>query len=127
MPQFSQIRELLYVWAAYSQDRQGHGYPKQSAFASIRVDGGNRSTDTYIDETPKEVIAVEKEIDKMPPPFKAILAAEYIKRGSQSKKAIYLGIDRRLYAERLRHIHEHLMWVMYGIEIQPKNSTTGLL
>lgn len=107
------IKELLREWAAWSIDRQG-SYPKQSAFATERVDNSNRSTDTYFDDAPEEIVKLNDEIELLAPGFKRIIALEYLDRRPQKVKAAVLGIPRQVFSQRLLWIHEQLSFAMFG-------------
>ena len=105
------IKELLREWASYHIDNR-HGYPTQSAFANERVDGNNRSTDTFR-EMPEDVRSVNREIERLAPPFKRIIALEYLDRRPQKTKAALLGIPRQVFSQRLLWIHEQLKFAMF--------------
>jgi hypothetical protein len=107
------IKELLREWAAWSVDRQS-SYPRQAAFASERVDNSNRSTETYYDDAPDEIVKLNTEIERLAPGFKRIIALEYLDRRPQKTKAAVLGIPRQVFSARLLWIHEQLNHVMYG-------------
>lgn len=107
------IKELLREWASFHIDKR-HGYPTQSAFATERVDGNNRSTDTFR-EMPAEIVRLNAEIEKLAPAFKRILSLEYLDRRPQKTKAALLGIPREVFSVRLRFIHEQLNHVMFGL------------
>lgn len=115
------IKELLREWACYYQDGYGTGYPKQSAFATERVQTSNRSTDTFR-EVPEIIQRLndningnsEKGINGLAPGFKRIIALEYLDRRPQKTKAALLGIPRQVFSQRLLWIHEQLNFVMFG-------------
>ena len=108
------IKWLLAEWAAWTIDRYGKGYPSQAPFASIRVDGGNRSTDTFLEEAPAEVIKLNEEIERLAPAFKRIVAVEFCDRRPQKTKASIIGIPRQIYNQRVRWILEQLDYAMFG-------------
>lgn len=107
------IKWLLREWACYYVDGVGTGYPKQSAFVTERVQTSNRSTETYR-EVPDEVKELNDEIEKLAPPFKRIIALEYLDRRPQKTKAAVLGIPRQVFSQRLLWIHEQLNFAMWG-------------
>lgn len=107
----NRIKSLLAEWASYQIDKR-HGYPTQSAFARERVDGNNRSTDTYR-EMPVDVVKLDVEIERLAPGFKRIIALEYLDRRPQKIKAAVLGIPRQVFSQRLLWIHEQLDFVMF--------------
>jgi hypothetical protein len=106
------IKELLREWASFHIDKR-HGYPSQAAFATERVDGSNRSTDTFR-EMPAEVVKINGEIERLAPGFKRIIALEYLDRRPQKTKAALLGIPRQVFSQRLLWIHEQLNFTMWG-------------
>jgi hypothetical protein len=107
------IKDLLAEWAARSIDRQ-KSYPSQAAFATERVDNSNRSTESYYDDAPEEIVKLNGEVERLAPPFKRILALEYLDRRPQKVKAAVLGIPRQVFSQRLLWIHEQLNFVMFG-------------
>jgi hypothetical protein len=106
------IKELLAEWASHQIDKR-HGYPSKSAFANERVDGDNRSTDTYR-EMPAEIVKLDVEIEKLAPGFKRVVALEYLDRRPQKTKAVLLGIPRQVFSQRLGFVHEQLTHAMWG-------------
>jgi len=109
------IKDMIVEWAAWSIDRRG-GYPRQAAFASERVDNWNRSTDTYYDNAPPDIVRLNDEIERLAPPFKRVLALEYLDRRPQKTKAALLGIPRQVFSMRVCWIHEQLAFAMFGEE-----------
>lgn len=107
------IKELLREWAGWYVDNMGAGYPKQSPFATERVQNDNRSTETYR-EMPAEIVKLNVEIERLAPGFKRILSLEYRDRRPQKTKAALLGIPREVFSARLRWIHEQLDYTMFG-------------
>lgn len=107
------IKDLLNEWAAWSIDRRG-GYPRQAAFASERVDNCNRSTETYYDNAPPEIVRLNDEVERLAPPFKRILALEYFDRRPQKTKAALLGMPRQVFSQRVLWIHQQLSYAMFG-------------
>lgn len=108
------IKTLLREWAGYHIDGYGTGYPKQSAFATERVQTSNRSTETYR-EMPEEIVKLNTEIERLAPGFKQILRLEYLDKRPQKTKAALLGIPREVFSVRLRFIHEQLDHTIYGV------------
>jgi len=111
--QLDRIKTLLHEWAALSIDNVG-GYPRQAAFATERVDNCNRSTETFYDDAPEEIIKLNGEIAKLAPGFKRIIALEYLDRRPQKTKAAVLGIPRQVFSARLLWCHEQLNFAMFG-------------
>lgn len=96
--------------------KHGSGYPKQAPFASVRVDGGNRSTDTYYDDAmPDDIAKLHRVVDGLAPAFKRIVALEYVDKRPQKTLAKMLGIPRQVFSQRLNFIHEQLEFAMFGI------------
>lgn len=113
------IKELLLVWAVWAIDRKG-GYPREAAFAKERVDNSNRSTETYYDNAPPEVIKLNDEIERLAPPFKRILRLEYLDRRPQKTKAAIEGIPRQVFSQRVNWIHVQLNYAMYPESVMTK-------
>jgi hypothetical protein len=110
---FSRIKELLNEWAGFYMDFVGTGYPKQSAFATERVQTSNRSTET-LRSVPDDVLRLNREIELMAPAFKQIIHLEYMRKGPQKVKASILGIGQAVYSMRLSFIYESLEHKMFG-------------
>lgn len=107
------IKDLLCEWASRAIDRQ-HTYPTQSAFVTERVQDNNRSTETYFDNAPADIIKLNDEIERLAPPFKRVLALEYLDKRPQKSKAVLLGIPRQVFSQRVLWIHEQLHFAMFG-------------
>ena len=107
------IKELLQAWAGWHMDGREGGYPRSVSFANERVQNDNRSTDTLC-EMPEEVKRIDDEIERLAPPFKAIVALEYRDRRPQKTKAALLKIPRQVFSQRLLWIHEQLTYTMWG-------------
>lgn len=108
------IKDLLQTWATLNANKATGGYPKQSAFATERVDSSNRSTDTYYDGWPADIIQLDSEVEKLAPMFKRILALEYLDKRPQKTKAAVVGISREVFSQRVRYMHIQLSYTMYG-------------
>ena len=108
------IKDLLCEWASWVIDRQTGGYPAQSAFANERVQDSNRSTDSFYDNAPPEIIKVNNEIERFAPPFKQVLRLEYFDKRPTKTKAALLNIPRQVFAQRVSWIHQQLSFSMYG-------------
>lgn len=108
------IKELLREWACYYQDGYGMGYPKQCAFAIVRVDGSNRSTETYR-AIPDVIASLNDYIEHgLAPTFKRIVQLEYRDRRPQKTKAALMDMPRQVYCQRLSYAHEQLNHMMFG-------------
>lgn len=107
------IKDLLREWACFYKDGLGGGYPKQAAFATERVDGDNRSTETYRD-IPAVIVKLNDYIENsLAPNFKVIVHLEYLDRRPQKTKAAVLKMARSVYCARLTYVHEQLNFAMY--------------
>lgn len=107
------IKTLLQEWAGYYIDHYGTGYPKQTPFATERVQNNNRSTETYRD-IPEQIVKLNGAIEALAPTFKRIIALEYRDPRPQKTKAAVMGIPRQVFSQRLLWIHEQLNFVMFG-------------
>ena len=107
------IKNMLREWACWHHDKLAAGYPRQSAFATERVDNSNRSTETFR-EMPDDIKQLNDEIEKLAPNFKSVLTLEYLDRRPQKTKAAVLGIPRQVFSQRLLWIHEQLNFAMFG-------------
>jgi hypothetical protein len=113
------IKAALRDWASWHLHREGGGgpggYPSQSAFATERVQASNRSTDTYAEaQMPSDLYMLDVLIERLAPPHKRVLAAEYLDRRPQKAKAEMLNMPRQIFSAHLRWIHEQLDFTMYG-------------
>lgn len=110
------IKELLSEWACYYQDGYGTGYPRQVSFATERVQGANRSTETYR-AIPDVIVKLNEYIENsLAPAFKKIIRLEYMDRRPQKTKAALLDMPRQVYCARLAWIHTQLDFVIFGEE-----------
>jgi hypothetical protein len=112
------IKAALRDWASWHLHRESGGgpggYPRQSAFATERVQNLNRSTDTYYDShMPPDLHVLDGYIERLAPGHKRIIAVEYLDRRPQKAKAEMLGITRQIYSAQLRWTHEQLNYLMY--------------
>jgi len=101
------IKDMLTEWSSYYIDRADNGYPKQSPFATERVQNNNRSTDTYYD-LPTDVVRLNLEIEGLSPPHRIIIREQYTKRGSLRDHARNLVMSHQCYAQILGFVHDHL-------------------
>ena len=113
---FQMIKDLLSEWAAWSKDRTQGGYPSQVSFATERVQSSNRSTESYYDNAPPDIIKLDRHIESLAPMFKQILRLEYFDNRPTKTKAAILHIPRQVFAQRISWIHEQLAFDMYGDE-----------
>lgn len=115
----NRIKAALRDWASWHLHRESGGgpggYPRQSAFATERVQTSNRSTDTYSDAVmPPDLLRLDIHIERLAPAHKRMVAVEYLDRRPQKAKAEMFGIPRQIYSAQLRWIHEQLEFSMYG-------------
>lgn len=113
------IKAALRDWAHWHLHRESGGgpggYPRQSAFATERVQNNNRSTDTYSDsQMPADLLFLDSQIERLAPGHKRVIAVEYMDRRPQKAKAETLGLSRQIYSAQLRWVHEQLDYLMYG-------------
>jgi hypothetical protein len=109
-----QIRDMLQEWACWQYDRHGLSYPRQAAFVQERVQTSSTGEGDHR-EMPQDLVKLNREIDKLAPGFKRIVALEYIDRRPQKAKAADLGISREAFSARLRFVHEHLGHIIFGV------------
>lgn len=112
------IKDALRAWASWHLHRESGGgpggYPRQSAFATERVQTSNRSTDTYSDaQMPPDLLLLDTFIERLAPGHRRVIALEYLDRRPQKAKAEVLGIPRQIYSAHLRWTHEQLHFLMY--------------
>ena len=121
----SNIEVLLGEWGAWKrgENRAALGYPDQSAFVRMRVDGARRA-DPYALLVDDDLRRLDEElIPGLHPDYKTILACHYIKNGPVKTKAYELKISVRLYYTTLEHAHKalaHQMGGRYAQGFEPK-------
>lgn len=108
------IKELLYKWAAWVVERETGGFPSQSAFVSERVQSSNRSTDSFYDNAPEDILRLQVEIERLAPLFKQVLRLEYFDKRATRIKAAVLGIPRQVFSQRIGWIHQQLSYALFG-------------
>lgn len=109
----NRIKDALRDWAHWHLHRESGGgpggYPRQSAFATERVQTSNRSTDTFSESRmPPDLMRLDALIECLAPPHKRVLAVEYLDRRPQKAKAETLGVSRQAFSAHLRWVHEQL-------------------
>ncbi len=110
------IKDLICEWASWVYTKAEGGYPPQSAFAIERVQSSsNRSTETYFDNAPPDIIKLDAQIELLAPRFKRVLALEYLDKRPQKVKAAVMGIPRQVFSQRVLWIHEQLDFAMFGV------------
>lgn len=113
--QLTLIKDLLNEWARYYRPDRNTGYPKQSAFATERVQTSNRSTETYIDNVPEEITRLNKEIETgLAPDLKQIVRQEYFEVGTRKMKAQRLKMTRQTFDAKLHAVLSQLHFRMFG-------------
>ena len=110
---FDRIKDALNEWAGFMRDRQSGGYPRASNFANERVQSSN-TTDSYYENVPDRVIALDRAIEGLAPSFKRLLNLEYMDKRPVKTKAHLLSIPRQVYYQRIGWIYEQLSFTMWG-------------
>jgi hypothetical protein len=109
----ARIRESLNEWAKWQIDKAGLDFPSEVSFVRERVQS-SRSTETGYAEMPDDLVKLNREIDKLAPGHKRIVALEYLDRRPQKCKAADLDMPRQVFSARLLWIHEHLSYAMWS-------------
>lgn len=109
----SNIEILLGEWGAWRrrENRNPLSYPSQSAFVSMRVDGGSRS-DPNVLMVDDELRRVDREVCQIHPDYRAVVVAHYVRPGPVKAKLDSLGISRSLYFFRLEFATKQLSYQM---------------
>lgn len=109
----SNIEILLSEWGAWKrgENRNVLGYPDQSAFMTMRVDGLRR-TDPYALLVDDDLRLLDKYIDKLFPDVKAVVVAHYVWTGSSKSKQSRLKLTRTAYYTHLDYAHNQLGYWM---------------
>jgi len=109
----SNIEILLSEWGAWKrgENRNALGYPDQSAFMVMRVDGLRR-TDPYALLVDDDLRHVDRCIEKLYPGVKAVVVAHYVWTGSSKSKQSRLGLTRTTYYTHLDYAHNQLGYWM---------------
>jgi len=123
----SNIEILLGEWGAWRrrENKNPLGYPDQSAFVRMRVDG-QRQSDPYALLVDDDLRTADDLIKAMHPDYTLILATHYIKSGPVKTKAHGLRISVRAYYVNLEHAHRtlaHQMGGKYESGFEPKLCT----
>ena len=109
---FDRIKDALNEWAGFMRDRQSGGYPRASNFANERVQSSN-TTDSYYENIPDRVIALDRAIEAFAPMFKLIMHMEYMDNRKKVVKAKIIGISHQIYGQRLTFMYEQLNHIMF--------------
>lgn len=110
----SNIEILLGEWGAWKrgENRSVLGYPDQSAFQQMRVDG-SRGADPDVLLVDDDLRRLDAEIHQLHPDFRAVLIMHYVRPGPVKVKLDTLGVSRALYFFRLDFATKqvgHKMW-----------------
>ncbi len=116
----SNIEILLGEWGSWKrgENRNVLGYPDQSAFQRMRVDG-QRGSDPNIPLVDDDIRKADREINAIHPEYRAVLVAHYVRPGPVKAKLDKLGISRSLYFFRLEFATKQLSFQM-GYVPMPK-------
>lgn len=107
------IREMLNEWAGWQKDRCGLSFPSQVSFVQERVQTSGQGGSDHR-EMPEEVVKLDREIGKLAPGNRRLVALEYCDKRPQKCKAADLGMPRQVFSARLGWIQEQLSFAMWG-------------
>lgn len=107
------IEILLSDWGAWKrgENRNPLGYPSQSAFSRMRVDGV-RAADPHALLVDDDIRRLDGEIEEIHPDFRAVVVAHYVRLGPVKTKLDALRISRSLYFFRLDFATKQLAFKM---------------
>lgn len=112
----SNIEILLGEWGAWKrgENRSALGYPRQSAFQNMRVDGQRRS-DPYALLVDDDLQRVDRNINALFPEARRVITAHYVWPGPVKVKLDRLAISRTGYYDMLDCGHKQLShWMGEG-------------
>lgn len=109
----SSIEILLGEWGAWKrgENKNPLGYPSQSAFSRMRVDG-TRGSDPHALLVDDEMRRLDREVEEIHPDFRAVVVAHYVRPGPVKTKLDTLRVSRSLYFFRLDFATKQLAFKM---------------
>ena len=106
---------LLSEWGELKarENRPGLGYPAESTFAQMRVDGQRRA-DPEVFLADDDIRRLDVAIGELHPDMRAVITAHYIWPGPVKVKADRLGVSPRTYYSNLEFAEKTLAYRMGG-------------
>lgn len=106
---------LLSEWGELKarENRPGLGYPAESTFAQMRVDGQRRADpDVFLADD--DIRRLDVAIGELHPDMRAVITAHYVWAGLDKQKIERLQISRTGYYDHLKYAHRQLAFAMGG-------------
>ena len=109
------IEILLGEWGGWrrGENRSHLGYPEQSAFARMRVDG-QRHVDPNVFLIDDDLRRVDEAIQKLHPDMRSVIVAHYVWIGPVKSKTERMRISRTVYYRHYEFAHKSLAAAMGG-------------
>jgi len=110
---------LLSEWGELKarENRPGLGYPAESTFAQMRVDGQRRADpDVFLADD--DIRRLDVAIGELHPDMRVVVTAHYIWAGPVKTKAWRLGIQPRVYYFHVEFAHKELANKLGGIYLR---------
>lgn len=117
----SNIEILLGEWGAWKrgENRNPLGYPNQSAFQCMRVDG-QRHTDPDVMLVDDDMSRVDRHVNQLFTEAKRVVVAHYVWPGPVKTKLDRLRMSRTGYYANLDYAHKQLShWMGPGYSVEP--------
>lgn len=110
---------LLSEWGHWqvAQAAIGLGFPRESPFSQMRVDGQRRS-DPEVFLADDDMRRADVAIGELHPDMRAVITAHYIWPGPAKTKAWRLGIQPRVYYFHVEFAHKELANKLGGIYLR---------
>lgn len=124
----SNIEILLSEWGAWKrgENRSALGYPSQSAFSAMRVDG-QRGAEPDVLLVDDDLRQLDRSVDALFPEAKRIVTAHYVWTGPVKVKLGKVGMSRTGYYDMLDGAHKQLShWMGEGYNFIPTKPQTIL-
>lgn len=123
----SNIEVLLGEWGAWKrgENRSVLGYPSQSAFQNMRVDGQRRA-DPHALLVDDDLRRLDRSVNALFPEARRIITAHYVWPGPVREKLARLGASRTNYYDMLDCGHKqlaHWMGEGYALETYQEKGT----
>lgn len=106
---------LLSEWGALRarENRPGLGYPSESTFSQMRVDGQRRS-DPEVFLADDDIRRLDVAIGELHPDMRAVITAHYIWAGPVKAKTERLNLSRTVYYRYYEFAHKQLAHALGG-------------
>lgn len=112
----SNIEILLSEWGAWKRGENRHalGFPRQSAFHNVVVDGGGQAAAPDVLLVDDDLNRLDRAIDSLHPDMRLVIVVHYIWAGLTKVKIEKINISRSTYYRHYEFSHKQLAQALGG-------------